>query len=48
MTAFTCTGRHDDASFGQPTDPGAQYRDEPWFALCEQFVREVFARPKHR
>lgn len=31
-------GRHYYAHFGMPTDLREQYRDEPWFALCEQFT----------
>ena len=33
-------GRHYYAYFGMPTDLREQYRDEPWFALCEQFTDE--------
>jgi predicted HD phosphohydrolase len=31
-------GRHYYSYFGMPTDLREQYRDEPWFALCEQFT----------
>jgi predicted HD phosphohydrolase len=31
-------GRHYYQHFGMPTDLREQYRDEPWFALCEQFT----------
>ena len=33
-------GRHYYAHFGMPTDLREQYREEPWFALCEQFTDE--------
>jgi predicted HD phosphohydrolase len=33
-------GRHYYSYFGMPTDLREQYRDEPWFALCEQFTDE--------
>lgn len=33
-------GRHYYGHFGMPTDLREQYRDEPWFALCEQFTDE--------
>ena len=31
-------GRHYSNHFGLPTDLREQYRDQPWFALCEQFT----------
>ena len=31
-------GRHYYNHFGMPTDLREQFRDEPWFALCEQFT----------
>jgi len=31
-------GRHYYAYFGKSTDLREQFRDEPWFALCEQFT----------
>ncbi len=31
-------GRHYYGYFGLPTDLRDQFRDEPWFALCEQFT----------
>ncbi len=31
-------GRHYYQHFGMPTDLREQYRDESWFALCEQFT----------
>ncbi len=31
-------GRHYYGHFGMPTDLREKYRDEPWFALCEQFT----------
>ncbi len=31
-------GRHYYSYFGMPTDLREQYRDEPWFALCEEFT----------
>ncbi|MEI8238041.1 MAG: HD domain-containing protein [Actinomycetota bacterium] len=31
-------GRHYYAYFGKSTDLRDQYRDQPWFALCEQFT----------
>jgi predicted HD phosphohydrolase len=31
-------GRHYYQHFGQPTDLRERFRDEPWFALCEQFT----------
>ncbi len=31
-------GRHYYAYFGRPTDLRERFRDEPWFALCEQFT----------
>jgi predicted HD phosphohydrolase len=31
-------GRHYYSYFGMPTDLRETYRDEPWFALCEQFT----------
>lgn len=33
-------GRHYYGYFGLPTDLREQYRDQPWFALCEQFTDE--------
>ncbi len=33
-------GRHYYAHFGLPTNLREQHRDEPWFALCEQFTDE--------
>jgi predicted HD phosphohydrolase len=33
-------GRHYYGHFGMPTDLREQHRDEPWFALCEQFTDE--------
>jgi predicted HD phosphohydrolase len=33
-------GRHYYQHFGMPTDLREQYRDESWFALCEQFTDE--------
>lgn len=33
-------GRHYYQHFGMPTDLREQYRDEPWFSLCEQFTDE--------
>ena len=31
-------GRHYYHHFGAPTDLREQFRDEPWFALCEEFT----------
>ena len=31
-------GRHYYQHFGMPTDLRERFRDEPWFALCEQFT----------
>lgn len=31
-------GRHYYSYFGMPTDLREQFRDQPWFALCEQFT----------
>lgn len=33
-------GRHYYGHFGMPTDLRERFRDEPWFALCEQFTDE--------
>lgn len=33
-------GRHYYGHFGMPTDLREQFRDQPWFALCEQFTDE--------
>ena len=41
-------GRHYYAHFARPTDLREQFRDEPWFALCEQFTDDwdqVAVRP---